>query len=470
MKVTFPAMKGTIGQRTYYSTMMKLNVIPKMFTFRDWIEFTPEDREQRVLNKKRIPTIAKYIVENEDGYLFSAITASYKCSVEFKPINGDEVGVLEMEFGDANFVINDGQHRCAAIAHAVKENPALGEESLSVLLFPYESRARVQQMFSDLNRFVTKTSKSLDILYDKRDELSKVTLEMCEQVDVFNGTVDKDAVSLPVRSPKLFSLAAIYDANKELLKPVTERHHSHDEMVKVAIAYWSAVAKHMPDWLKVKRGDLKSVELRQENISSHTIVLRALGAVGASLMTEAPRNWQARLFGLTSINWSKSNPDWENICIVANSVVSNRQARLATQAYVKRHLGVVLSSSESRSLPTPEDLQAVAVAMPTPEDLQAVAVAMPTPEDLQAVAGAMPTPEDLQAVAVAMPTPEDLQAVAVAMPTPEDLQAVAVAMPTPEDLQAVAGAMPTPEDLQAVAGAMPTPEDLRKITESLPKV
>ena len=52
-----------------------------------------------------------------------------------------------------------------------------------------------------------------------------------------------------------------------------------------------------------------------------------------------------------SVNWSKSNHDWNNICIVANSVVSNRQARLATQAYVKRHLGVTLSNAESRSLP-----------------------------------------------------------------------------------------------------------------------
>ena len=59
--------------------------------------------------------------------------------------------MLEMEFEDANFVINDGQHRCAAIAYAVKENPALGDETLSVLLFPYENRERVQQMFSDLN-------------------------------------------------------------------------------------------------------------------------------------------------------------------------------------------------------------------------------------------------------------------------------------------------------------------------------
>src|ERR1700761_2003295 len=98
MKVTFPAMRGQMGQRTYYSCMMKLNVIPKMFTFRDWAEFRPEDREQRVLNEKRVPEIGKYIVDNEDGFLFSAITASYKCEAKFKPAGGSEsIGFLEMD-------------------------------------------------------------------------------------------------------------------------------------------------------------------------------------------------------------------------------------------------------------------------------------------------------------------------------------------------------------------------------------
>ena len=68
-----------------------------------------------------------------------------------------------MELEAAEFVINDGQHRCAAIAAALKDNPALGKEKISVLLFERENPERLQQMFSDLNRFVQKTSKeSLD--------------------------------------------------------------------------------------------------------------------------------------------------------------------------------------------------------------------------------------------------------------------------------------------------------------------
>jgi DNA sulfur modification protein DndB len=351
MKVTFPAMQGQIGQRTYYSCLMKLNAIPKMFTFRDWAEFTPEEREQRILNKKRVPDIAKYILDNEDGYLFASITASYKCKVNFSPSEvNSSLGQLEMEFEDANFVINDGQHRCAAIANAIKENPALGEETISVLLFPYESRDRVQQMFSDLNRFVVKTSKSLDILYDKRDALSLVTLDVLERVSVFKNMVDKDAVSLPARSPKLFSLSALYDANEELLKNIrVSTEPSHAEMVGVAVEFWTELAKYIPAWTKVKNGDLKALELRQESISSHAVVLRALGAIGADLLKEE-QEWKSRLMDLATVDWSKKNRDWENVCIIANSVVSNRQARFATKAYLKRHLKMTLNEAEERAL------------------------------------------------------------------------------------------------------------------------
>jgi DNA sulfur modification protein DndB len=323
---------------------------------------TPELNASQV--EKRVPEIAKYIIDNEDGYLFASITASYKSNVTFTPINGPEgnLGTVSMELGTANFVINDGQHRCAAIAQAIKMNPALAEESISVLLFPYESRNRVQQMFSDLNRFVVKTSKSLDILYDKRDPMSFVTLEMADKVPVFKDQVDKDAVSLQVRSPKLFSLSALYDANQELLRERVEEEATQFELVAIAVDYWKEVSKAMPAWGKVKMGDLKAMELRQSNISSHAVVLRAIGGVGADLMREYPGHWKAKVQELGTVDWKKSNRDWENICIVAGSVVSNRQARLATKAYLKERLGLPMTESEKRSLPAAEPELAGAAA------------------------------------------------------------------------------------------------------------
>ena len=48
--------------------------------------------------------------------------------------------------------------------------------------------------------------------------------------------------------------------------------------------------------------------------------------------------------------WSKTNKDWENVCIIANSVVSNRQARTATKVYIKAKLDMELTDAEKRMI------------------------------------------------------------------------------------------------------------------------
>lgn len=356
MKVSFPAMRGTIGKREYFATMMALSEIPHLFKFNDWEQFTPELRAQRVLVKTRIPEIVRYIVDNEDSYLFSSITAAYSTDVKFKPFEeGADIGYLELELEDAKFLINDGQHRCAAITAALNENPAVGKEKISVLLFPWESLERAQQMFTDLNRFVQKTSKSLNILYDHRDVLSGFTMEVSEQVPVFKGMIDKQKLTIPIRSEKIFTLSTLYDANEELIGSKIEKPDTKEYNDKLgrAIAYWKAVSRVIPDWEKVKDGSLKAPMLRQEKINTHGVVLRALGSLGRALMEAYPDAWEAKLGALREVDWRKSvgnkvNPEWENVCINAGSVLSNRQARVATLAVLKGKAGLDLSGQETQ--------------------------------------------------------------------------------------------------------------------------
>jgi DNA sulfur modification protein DndB len=347
MKVSFPVMRGNIGRRQYYSLLIPLSEIPHLFKFNDWQQCTPELRAQRVLNKPRVTDIAKYMLENEDGYLFSSITASYSCPVNFIPsTDNPETGTLEVDLEELEFIINDGQHRCAAIAAALKENPALGKEKISVLLFETESLERLQQMFSDLNRFVQQTSKSLGMLYDHRDNLSALTMEVSEQVDAFRGMVDKEKITIPLRSPKLFTISALYEANEELLgKKIAKKDSTvYAEVLKTAVAYWTELSKIIGDWQRVKNGELSASELRQEKINTHAVVLRALGGVGRTLLEKYPEGWQGKLKVLEKVDWRKSvgssaNPLWDDVCITAGSVVSNRQARAATLAILLREIG-----------------------------------------------------------------------------------------------------------------------------------
>jgi len=101
----------------------------------------------------------------------------------------------------------------------------------------------------------------------------------------------------------------------------------------------------MTDWRSVKDGDLKAPELRQEKINTHAVVIRALGGVGAALMQHHPNEWRTKLVRVREIDWRKSvgtkvNPTWDNVCITAGSVVSNRQARAQTLAVLKELIGV----------------------------------------------------------------------------------------------------------------------------------
>src|SRR5207245_365802 len=309
MKVSFPAMRGSMGGRQYYATVFSLAEIPRLFKFTEWEQFTPELRAQRVLNVSRVPDIAKYILDNEDGYLFSSIAASCSTPLNFIASGvSPDLGTLEMELENTEFIINDGQHRCAAIAAALKENPAIGKDKISVLLFATENLDRLQQMFSDLNRFAHKTSKSLDILYDHRDNLSGLTMEIAEEVEVFREMVDKEKITIPMRSRKMFALSTLYDANEELLGDKIEKKGTggYKQKMETAVAYWSELAKHIPDWKLVKDNKLNAAELRQEKINTHAVVMRALGGVGSALMAIHPDDWQGRLAPIDKVDWRKS--------------------------------------------------------------------------------------------------------------------------------------------------------------------
>jgi len=354
MRITFPAMKAKMGGRDYFATTMALSEIPRFFKFNDWESVTPELRAQRVLHEARVPAIAKYITDNEDSYLFSSIACSYSAELTFTPSSPEtpQLGEISLELEQMEFVINDGQHRCAAIAAALKECPSVAQDRISVLLFPMENLQRMQQMFSDLNRYAQRSSKSLNILYDQRDPLGALTMEIVEQVDAFRGMVDFERVSIPVRSAKLFSLTAIYDANQELLgrTEISTDGPEFNKLISQIVDYWNAVSEVIPDWRRVAKGELQAPAIRQEKISTHAIIMRALGGVGRLLWQKFPNDWRNKLRSLQDIDWRKSigtkvNPLWDGACITAGSVVSNRQARLATFSVLAAHVGASEESS-----------------------------------------------------------------------------------------------------------------------------
>src|ERR1700733_10402630 len=215
----FPAIRGVQAGREYYTSMCPMRLIPKIFLF-DEAELVPELRAQRVLNKGKVTEIARYINRNRAPYIFSAITASIDAEVRFESLasgaEGSRVGLLHIPMS-ARFIINDGQHRRAAIEMALRERPELADESIAVVFFLDIGLARCQQMFADLNRYAIRPSKSLGILYDYRDDTAQLAKSLIAKSPVFRDVVELEKTALSPRSRRLFTLSAIYHATSDLL-------------------------------------------------------------------------------------------------------------------------------------------------------------------------------------------------------------------------------------------------------------
>ena len=344
----FPAIRGVQASHEYYVSMCPLRLIPKLFLFNE-DELVPELRAQRTLNKNRIPDIARYILSHPRDYVFSAITSSVDAEVQFQPLEHADrrVGLLHIPMS-ARFIINDGQHRRAAIEVALRENPDLADESIAVVFFLDVGLERCQQMFADLNRHAIRPARSLGVLYDHRDDTARLARTVVLRSPVFRNMVEMERSTLSARSRKLFTLSAIYTANHALVGQLDGRQ-SVDDLVTLSRSYWEEVAHQIPEWRLVREHKLTAGDVRRDFIHSHGIALQALGRVGNTLLRDRPKAWKPALRRLRKIDWSRGNAKlWEGRAMSGGRVSKAGQNVLLTTNVLKHTLGLPLTPEEQR--------------------------------------------------------------------------------------------------------------------------
>lgn len=344
----FTALRGVQAGRSYYTIMCPLRLVPRIFIF-DEEELDPSLRAQRTINRTRVSELARYIVNNPEEYVFSSITASVNAAVEFEPLleGNREIGTLRIPM-TASFVVNDGQHRRAAIEEALKERPELGEETISIVLFIDAGLKRSQQMFADLNKHAVKPTMSLGILYDHRDGCAELARNLAEENPTFCGFTEMEKSSISNRSKRLFTLSSIYQATKKLLS-LGHREEPSRKQAALAHEFWKVVGECIPDWVAAREGSVKSSELRNDYIHAHGVALQALAIVGESLLEQRPDSWRKALPLLSTVDWSRRNGDvWEGRALVAGRVNKTQNHVTLTSNYLKQALGLPLSDSEEK--------------------------------------------------------------------------------------------------------------------------
>lgn len=349
---TFAAVRGIQAGREYYVVMCPFKLIPKIFLFNEE-ELSPEMRAQRIMNKARVPEIVQYIIENPKEYCFSALTASVDGDIKFTPSSADDLGrnIGKLTIGmTSSFVINDGQHRRAAIEEALRANPRpeFAAEKIAVVLFHDRGLKRSQQMFADLNKYAVRPSNSIGVLYDHRDPLAELTRQVMTEVPVFAEMIEMEKTTISNRSRKLFTLSSLYGANRALLNRRKNPDAISEREAKMCIEYWTEVSSSMPNWDDIKNHRARPDELRRDYIHAHGVTLQALGHVGNMLLSKYPKDWKSRLLKLNTINWSRKQTElWEGRAMVGGRMSAAPPNILLTAATIKKALAVELTPEEA---------------------------------------------------------------------------------------------------------------------------
>ncbi len=301
--------------------------------------------EKDAITQSEEEYISKYILDNRDNYVFSALAASIDGKFSFKPNKENkDIGVLDVSM-DARFLINDGQHRKAAILEALKEDETLENETIPIVFFEDKGLTRSQQIFTDLNKNAVKTSNSISELYDSRDTLAVITRNVVNANEFLNAYTDKERDILGKYSSNLFTLNTFYTANKYIFQTAGIKSKKRDEAFLER--FWNSVAKNMVQWHELQSKEITKVDLRENYIATQGIVIQALGRVGRYFFEHPESNIEEKLKGLRKINWKRNAKQWQLRAIRENGrIITNKHAAILIANMIKEAVGIPLTDDE----------------------------------------------------------------------------------------------------------------------------
>lgn len=341
----FPAVKGYQAGNEYYICMVPLGLLNKIFITNDE-DVAPDYRAQRKLNQARIPEIRDYILNHRDTYVFSALAASIDGEMKFVNCSkSNRVGILQVDMS-ASFLINDGQHRRAAIEAALIEDETLKDETISIVFYKDKGLQRSQQMFTDLNKHAVTTSKSLNTLYDSEDPTALITKNIINKISFLRKYTDKEKDNLSKFSSNLFTLNTFFTANKRITKIIGTGDDAENRILK----YWETVVANMKEWNEMDAGELSKRCLREDYITTQGLIILSLGRLCEFFYNTPTVDMCEALKGLRKIDWRRNNEIcWMKRAIKPNGQINrNEQGIFLTYIQIKRLLSLPISSDEAK--------------------------------------------------------------------------------------------------------------------------
>lgn len=224
---SFPALRGTQGDRVFYVLLPTLDDLTHQFS----PEVEPHDqRAQRALDPRHANAIASYLEENRSGYVLGALTYAMDEEGTFLPLDeSGQLGTLTLA-EEISLRSIDGQHRRSGAAEALVSLEDLKTDRVAVVLYVEQDLAARRQMFSDMNWTPRKVTNTQNIAFDSRDPFSRVTRDLAKAHPFLRGRVEMEKARIVASSDKLFTLATVYEMARRLELGPNRRMRSYKDL------------------------------------------------------------------------------------------------------------------------------------------------------------------------------------------------------------------------------------------------
>lgn len=345
---TIAAMRGVQAGREFYMAMCHMSFIAKHLPYPQ--NNIPEDKViQRHINKARIPKIAEYLVKYYDDYVLPPIIASIDGDIEWQPLSTEsenmQVGILKIP-DSADLIINDGQHRCAAIQHALQKRPELKYETLGVIFYIDRGVQRARQIFSDLNGHPVRTNQNINATFDSRQYLPLLTKRVIDNSALLRGRVELFASGCAIGSPRIFTISALTKSHGVLLEGIMTKDIGAD--AAICSRYWTVLEENLPYIEKLISESISPREIKENYFYPYSIALQSLAGIANQLIKEFSDDWEERLSGIRKINWRRDNDDWEGRAMSGGRLTTGGNHPALTRNLIKKKIGIQLSEDEKK--------------------------------------------------------------------------------------------------------------------------
>lgn len=348
-KYNFPCIRGIQSGRLYFQINVPFKTLCNLLRIDTGLVM---ERSQREVNHKRANGFSKYLQNNRTTAITTSLTGVIDTPEGFeKPLFTEanesmpNVGMLSVDVA-ADLLLFDGQHRSTGIYDAVNTMIEIGSDCVPLMLFPEMELWERQLAFVDINLNAVKPAASINDAYNHRDPLARLAVELSTECVCFKDLVDFERNTVSEKGDKLYPLKTIKEATASLLGLSKSYKGEITEGQKAfAKEFWNLASREM-HWGGLKYSLKSTKEIRDTQITTHSVFTRAIGLMGNHLAAQYGDIDNMPLKRLNDVNYSRHSDDFQKRCIdpITTNMIVNATAVKLTAIKLLMACGCPLTS------------------------------------------------------------------------------------------------------------------------------